>query len=123
MDDMNLTKTSDALLIKEAADRFRANVSRVMGKEGHGHKSSALPRRSCWSKMYPVLEKLAVKAAVVVRMHFQKDSIAPRISCRPILGIYFFNQKNSSLDQARFANVVLSQSHAESLSIECMQEQ
>ena len=31
---MNATKTSDALLIKEAADRLRANVSRVMVGKG-----------------------------------------------------------------------------------------
>ena len=137
MDDMNLTKSSDALRIKQAADRFRANVSRVMvGKE----RATDLVFIALLSEGHVLVEDVpgVGKTLLAKATARSLECIFKRIQCTPdllpsdVLGIYFFNQKNSEFELRPgpiFANVVLvdeinrAMPRTQSSLLECMQEQ
>jgi len=137
MDDMNLTESSNAFLIKEAADRFRANVSRVMvGKE----RATDLVFIALLSEGHVLVEDVpgVGKTLLAKATARSLECIFKRIQCTPdllpsdVLGIYFFNQKNSEFELRPgpiFANVVLvdeinrAMPRTQSSLLECMQEQ
>ena len=137
MDDMNLTKSSDALRIKQAADRFRANVGRVIvGKE----KAMDLVFVTLLSEGHVLVEDVpgVGKTLLAKATARSLECIFKRIQCTPdllpsdVLGIHFFNQKNSEFELRPgpiFANVVLvdeinrAMPRTQSSLLECMQEQ
>ncbi|MCG6536563.1 MAG: AAA family ATPase, partial [Syntrophales bacterium LBB04] len=137
MNDVNATKNSNALLIKEAADRFRANVSRVMvGKEN----ATDLVFIALLSEGHVLVEDVpgVGKTLLAKATARSLECIFKRIQCTPdllpsdVLGIYFFNQKNSEFELRPgpiFANIVLvdeinrAMPRTQSSLLECMQEQ
>ena len=137
MVEMDETGSSNAAPIKEAADRFRANVSKVMvGKE----RATDLVFVALLTEGHVLVEDVpgVGKTLLAKATARSLECIFKRIQCTPdllpsdVLGIHFFNQKNSEFELRAgpiFANVVLvdeinrAMPRTQSSLLECMQEQ
>jgi MoxR-like ATPase len=137
MDDRNRRESSNGLRIKEAADRFRANVSRaIVGKE----RAMDLVFVALLSEGHVLIEDVpgVGKTLLAKATARSLECIFKRIQCTPdllpsdVVGIHFFNQKNSEFELKPgpiFANVVLvdeinrAMPRTQSGLLECMQEQ